>query len=392
MVDLILIILSIFLVFSVTASKISDRFGIPSLLLFLILGMLAGSEGIGGIYFDNPIVAQSIGLFALMIILFSGGLDTEWEKVKPVLKPAITLSTLGVLLTSLTLGIAAKYLLKVSLLEGLLIGAITSSTDAAAVFALLRAKGVKLKNRISALLELESGSNDPMAVFLTLGIIQIIQNEEFLFFQLVAFFLQQMVIGAVIGGIAGILIITIVKRIRLGYEGLYSVLVLGLVMMTFGLTNKLGGSGFLAVYIAGLIMGSHQFENKHRICHFFDGMAWLMQVCMFLTLGLFVFPSELIPIAIPAIFLALLLMIIARPLSVIICMFPYEFNNLEKLFVSWVGLRGAVPIILALYPKIEQMENGNRIFNLVFFVVLLSVLLQGTTLPSTAKLFKVEAP
>ena len=390
MIEVLFIVIALLLVLSVTASKISDRFGIPSLLLFLVIGMLAGSEGVGGIYFDNPTIAHAIGVFALVIILFSGGLDTEWQSVQPVLKEAVTLSTFGVLLTAIILGYLVKLVFEISYIEGMLIAAITSSTDAAAVFALLRSRGVALQERISALLELESGSNDPMAVFLTVGLIQLILNPHTSVLQLFLFFIQQMLIGTIMGLLAGKLIPGLLKNIKLGYKGLYSVLVLSLLLLTFGLTNILKGSGFLAVYIVGLMLGRQKFFIKQFISHFFDGMAWLMQVIMFLTLGLFVFPSRLIPIAIPGIILSLALMFVARPISVWVSTIPYRLSSSEKTFVAWVGLRGAVPIILAIYPKIEGLDHGDMIFNLIFFVVLTSLLIQGTTIAWSAKLLRVD--
>ncbi len=390
MIESIFIIIALLLLVSVIASKISDRFGIPSLLLFILIGMLAGSEGVGGIYFDDPDIAQSVGVFALVIILFSGGLDTDWQKVKPVIVHSVTLATIGVFLTTLFLGLIAKLVLGVSLVEGLLIAAITSSTDAAAVFALLRSRGVKLKDRVSALLELESGSNDPMAFFLTVGLIQYLQDPNTSLLNLLRYFFQQMGIGLIIGLATGWIIFQIIKKIKLGYEGLYSVMLLGLIMLTFGVTNLLTGSGFLAVYVAGLYLGNIKFAMKEKISHFFDGLTWLMQVVMFLTLGLFVFPSRLIQIIAPAIIISLSLMLLARPLSVWICSLPFGIDKGEKVLISWVGLRGAVPIILAIYPKIADLEQGDMIFNLIFFIVMTSVLIQGTSIPWLAKKLGLE--
>lgn len=390
MIELAFIIVALLILLSVTASKISDRFGIPSLLLFMLVGMLAGSEGIGGIYFDDPNVAQAVGVVALVIILFSGGLDTQWQKVKTVVFESAVMATVGVFLTALLLGFIVKYVLGLSFIEGFLIGSITSSTDAAAVFAILRSKGVKLKNHISALLELESGSNDPMAVFLTMGLITLIQNPDSSYINLLLYFFQQMGIGLLCGLCTGWLISFLVKRIHLETEGLYSVFLLAMVLLTYGITNLLFGSGFLAVYVAGIILSNTNYLMKEKISHFFDGLAWLMQVIMFLTLGLFVFPSRLISIAIPSIIISLALMILARPISVGLCTMPFRLKKKEKIFVAWVGLRGAVPIILAIYPKIAGLPQGEMIFNLIFFVVLSSILIQGTSISWTAKKLGVE--
>jgi len=390
MIEIIFIAFSVLLFVSVTSSKISDRFGIPSLLLFLIIGMLAGSEGIGGIYFDQMEIAQAIGFFALVVILFSGGLDTNWEKIIPVTKESLTLATMGVLFTAVIMGFFSHLLLDISFLEGLLIGSIISSTDAAAVFALLRSQGMKLKDRISATLELESGSNDPMAVFLTVGIISLLQKPDQSLVELLLFFLQQLLIGAGMGWAAARIALWLINRIRLGYEGLNSVMVLSILIFTFAITNLLNGSGVLAVYFMGLLMGNSNFKNKPHIEHFFEGLAWLMQVVMFLTLGLLVFPSQLIPNSLHALALSFLLMLIARPISVFVCTLPYQFSLKEKAFISWVGLRGAVPIILAMYPKIAGLPQGDMIFNIIFFSVLTSVLIQGTSIPIAAKKFEVE--
>jgi cell volume regulation protein A len=381
---------AILLVLSAVASKLSDRFGVPALLIFLVIGMLAGSEGVGGIYFDDPVLAQAVGLFALAVILFSGGLDTDWERIRGVIRESLVLATAGVLLTALTLGYAAHLVLGIPLLEGLLIGAITSSTDAAAVFSLLRAKGVRLRGRLASLLEFESGSNDPMAVFLTVGLIQLILQPEQPWFRLILLFFQQMVIGGALGILFGRLLLYLINRMRLGYEGLYPVLTLGVLLFAFALTSYLNGSGFLAVYLIGLTLGRADFLHKRSLSRFYDGLAWLAQIIMFLTLGLLVFPSQVIPLAAPGLILAAALILIARPLSVWISLLPFRYRPREKHFIAWVGLRGAVPIILATYPRLAGLDQNGLIFNIVFFVVVSSVLVQGTTIPRLARLLKVE--
>ncbi|OJX48151.1 MAG: K+/H+ antiporter [Chloroflexi bacterium 44-23] len=390
--DYLLISAAILLLISVLVSKISDRFGIPALLLFLILGMLAGSEGIGGIYFDDPALMQFIGIIALVLILFSGGLSTEWANARPVLKEGILLSTLGVLITGIIVGFFATVLLGLSLLEGLLVGAIVSSTDAAAVFAVLRSKGISLKKKLKPLLELESGSNDPMAIFLTIGLIQLITNPGSSLLNLIGLFFQQMLIGAVIGYGMGKVMQYLINHLKLGYEGLYPVLTLSLVFITFGLADFLKGSGFLAVYIAGIVLGQQDFLHQKSLMHFHDGMAWIMQIVMFLGLGLLVFPSQVARITGVALLIAGCLMFIARPISVFISLIPSKLGWREKTFISWVGLRGAAPIILATFPLVARLEQANLIFNIVFFVVLTSVLMQGTSLAPVAKLLKVDAP
>lgn len=387
-----LILAAVLLVLSVTASKISDRFGIPALLVFLVVGMLAGSDGPGGIYFDDASLAQSIGVIALVVILFSGGLDTEWKSVRPVLKEGLTLATLGTLITALVVGAFAHLIFHFSWVEGMLLGAIVSSTDAAAVFAVLRSRGVRLRGTLKPLLELESGSNDPMAVFLTVGLIQLALNPGKSAWQLVPLFFQQMILGAVMGYAVGILSLYLINRLKLGYDGLYPVLTIGMIFISYGATALLGGSGFLAVYVTGLVLGRADFLHKRSLIRFYDGTAWLMQIIMFLTLGLLVFPSRLVPVILPGLGLALALMLVARPISVLLGLLFSRYRWRERAFISWVGLRGAVPIILALYPKMAELPHADLIFNVVFFVVLTSVLVQGTLIPPVARLLKVDAP
>jgi len=390
--DYVLIGASILLLLSVLVSKISDRFGIPALLLFLILGMLAGSDGPGGIYFDDPAAAQFTGVVALVLILFSGGLGTEWSAVRPVVKESLLLATLGVLVTALGLGLFASYILELPLLAGLLLGSIVSSTDAAAVFSVLRSKGVSLKGRLKPLLELESGSNDPMAVFLTIGFIQLITQPNGALADLVLLFVKQMVVGAVLGYAMGRAMPFLVNRLRLGYEGLYPVLTISLAFLTYGLTSIAGGSGFLAVYVAGIVLAQREFTHRRSILRFHDGLAWLMQIIMFLTLGLFVFPKRLYPIMNVSLLIVMFLMFIARPLSIFLLLLPSNMGWREKVFISWVGLRGAVPIILATFPLLAGIPEADLMFNVVFFIVLASVLLQGTSIPLVARWLGVDAP
>jgi len=392
MIDWIIIGAAGLLVVSVLASRISDRFGVPVLLIFLALGMLAGSDGIGGIYFDNPQAAQSVGVVALVLILFSGGLDTEWRSVRPIVKEGLLLSTVGVLLTALGVGLIAALLLKLSIVEGLLLGAVISSTDAAAVFSVLRAKGINLKGQLKPLLEFESGSNDPMAIFLTVGLIQILTQPDFSTLDLLGSFVLQMLLGAGLGVAAGYGMLFLLNRIRLGYDGLYPVFTTALVFLTFGLTNVVGGNGFLAVYLAGIMLRRGDFIHRKSVMRFHDGLAWLMQITMFLTLGLLVFPSRLPPIMGVGLLIAIGLMFVARPIGVFLALLPSKLKIREKAFISWVGLRGAVPIILATYPLLAGLEQAELMFNVVFFVVLTSTLFQGTLIPQVARWLKVDAP
>lgn len=390
--ELILISVAGLLLVSVLVSKVSDHFGIPALLLFLALGMLAGSEGFGGIYFDDPALTQFIGIVALNLILFAGGLETEWKDIRPVLKEGIALSTIGVLLTAITVGLIAQVLLGFSLLQGLLLGAIVSSTDAAAVFSILRSKSVGLKGKLRPLIELESGSNDPMAVFLTIGMIQLLTQPYVQAADLFGSFILQIVIGALGGFIFGKIIVFLANRMHLGFEGLYPVLTLSIVFLAYSLTNAAYGNGFLAVYLAGIVAGHQDFVHRRSITRFHDGLAWLMQITMFLTLGLLVYPSEIIPIIGTGLLIAIALIFIARPISIFISLLPAKFNVQEKTLISWVGLRGAVPIILATFPLLAGLPQADTIFNIVFFVVLTSALLQGASIPYVAKWLGVDAP
>jgi potassium/hydrogen antiporter len=391
-IEIQLLILAVLLLLSILASKVSDRVGVPALLLFLAIGMLAGSDGPGGIYFDNALLAQGVGVVALVIILYSGGLDTNWESIRPVLKAGFALALLGVLVTALIVGIAAHFLLDFTLLEGLLLGAIVSSTDAAAVFSILRARGVSLRGRLQPLLELESGSNDPMAVFLTIAIIQLLLNPDLQPIQLLPDFFIQMGIGALIGVVVGRLSLYLINRIQLGFEGLYPVLALTIALLTYGLAGSLGGSGFLAVYLAGLILGNQEFIHRRSLLRFYDGLAWLMQIAMFLTLGLLVFPSRLPTVVVPGTLIAAILIFVARPLGVFASLILTRMGIHEKAFIAWVGLRGAAPIVLATFPLLAGISRSDTLFNLVFFVVLTSVLLQGPSIPLVARWLRVAGP
>ena len=382
--DLFLFGASVLLLLSILLSRVSQRLGIPALLFFLALGMLAGSDGPGGIYFDDARLAQGLGVMALAFILFSGGLDTEWGKVRPVLLPGVVLATLGVALTALLVGFFASLILGFSPLQGLLLGAIVSSTDAAAVFSVLRSQGVRLKERLKALLELESGINDPMAILLTVGLTSLLlgaaQPKD-----LVWIGLKQLGLGLVLGYILGRGITWAWDQWGFQYRGLGLLLSFSLVLFSYGLTAVLGGSGFAAVYVAGLVVGQLSLRRKEELLLFHEGVAWIMQVLMFLVLGLLVFPSRLPEVAPKGALLALFLMFVARPLAAALCLFPFRWSWQEVLLVGWVGLRGAVPIVLATYPLLAGLPGAATLFNLVFFIVLFSVALQGPTLGFVAR-------
>lgn len=391
-IEPLILISAVLVMVGVLASRVSDRFGIPLLLMFLGVGMLAGSDGIGGIYFDNANLSQQIGMVALAVILFAGGLDTRWKDVKPIAAEAGILATLGVFLTAALTALAARFILRLDWMTSALIGAIVSSTDAAAVFSILRAKGVRLVPRMRYLLEFESGSNDPMAIFLTVTLLSFSVNAEAGIGPALFNFLKQMLIGGGVGLLMGFFSLWMINRLKLGYDGLYPVLALALVFITFSVTAILGGSGYLAVYLAGLVLGSHEFLHKNSLTRFFDGMSWLMQAVLFLVLGLLVFPSRLVVVALPALAVAVVLMAVARPLTVWLCLIPFRVTVKEKLMIAWTGLRGAVPVVLATYPYQAGVESADLIFDVVFFVVLTSALLQGSGIAWVARKLGLEAP
>ena len=353
--EAILLVIALLLLTGIIASKTSGKLGVPVLALFLAVGMLAGSEGLGGINFDNAKMAQSLGIFALTFILFSGGLDTKWEMVKPVMWQGIMLSTFGVMITALTIGYLLYLLTEFTFSEGLLLGAIVSSTDAAAVFSILRSKNIGLRGRLRPLLEFESGSNDPMAFFLTILMVSFITGASESPWNIFPLFFQQMIIGGIIGIIAGKLMVWMINKIKLEHDGLYPVFVMALVLLTFSASSLVNGNGFLAVYLAALILGNSKFIHKKSLMKFFDGQAWLMQIIMFITLGLLVFPSRMVPLIGIGLLISFILIFIARPLGVYLSLLPFKMKTREVAFISWVGLRGAVPIVFATYPMLANV-------------------------------------
>ena len=394
------IVAGFLLLASAIATKLSSKFGVPGLLLFLLIGMLAGSEGLGGIYFEDYSLAKTVGDVALIFILFSGGIDTKWDNIRPVLGQGLILSTVGVALTMFFLGSFAWFILGsfssfnvgfdgIDWVEGLLLGAIVSSTDAAAVFSIFKSSNLSLKGNLQPLLELESGSNDPMAVLLTTTLVGMLKTANGSFVELGITLICQIGVGILVGYGAGRLIIWRMNHWALDTKGLYPVISLAQLLLTYGVATVFKGNGFLAVYLTGIVLGNHKFPYKETIVDFHEGISWLMQITMFLVLGLLVFPSQLPTIAPVAVIIALFLMFVARPLSVLVGLALTKYNPPEKLFISWVGLRGAVPIILAIAPITAGLTDAQTIFNLVFFIVLISVSIQGFTLVSTARWLKL---
>lgn len=391
-IENILLVGSILLFISIIAGKTSYKFGVPTLLLFLATGMLAGTDGIGHIHFDNPKIAQFIGIVSLNFILFSGGLDTNWTSVKPILKESFILSTLGVFLTAITLGTFVWYITDFTLYESLLLGSIVSSTDAAAVFSILRSKSIALKSNLRPTLELESGSNDPMAYVLTLVFLTLVVNQDQGITTIIPLFFKQMLLGAIAGFIFGRISKIIINKIKLDFEGLYPILVIALMFITFSATDFIGGNGFLAIYICAIYLGNQDLIHKKTILKMYDGLAWLMQIILFLTLGLLVFPNQIIPFIGIGLLISVFLILVARPVSVFLSLIFFKMNIRRKIYISWVGLRGAVPIVFATYPLLAGIEKANMIFNIVFFISVTSVLIQGTTLSIVAKWLKVALP
>lgn len=395
----ILLIGSILLFVSIVVGKTGYRFGVPALLLFLLVGMLFGSDGLG-LQFHNAKIAQFIGMVALSVILFSGGMDTKFKEIRPILSPGIVLSTVGVFLTALFTGLFIWYLSGMSwtnihfpLITSLLLASTMSSTDSASVFAILRSQKMNLKHNLRPMLELESGSNDPMAYMLTIVLIQFIQSDGMGTSNIIGSFIIQFLVGAAAGYILGKLAILILNKINIDNQSLYPILLLSFVFFTFAITDLLRGNGYLAVYIAGMMVGNHKITFRKEIATFMDGLTWLFQIIMFLMLGLLVNPHEMIEVAVVALLIGVFMIVIGRPLSVFLCLLPFRKITLKsRLFVSWVGLRGAVPIIFATYPVVANVEGSNMIFNIVFFITIVSLIVQGTSVSFVARLLHLSTP
>lgn len=396
----ILLVCSILLFVSIWAGKTGYRFGVPTLLLFLLVGMLFGSDGLG-IQFYNMKAAQFIGMVALSIILFTGGMDTRFQDIRPVLKPGIALSTVGVLFTTLFTGLFIWWLSGMSwtnihfpLIPSLLLAATMSSTDSASVFAILRSQKINLKHNLRPMLELESGSNDPMAYMLTIVLTQLTQAAGMGWWQIAGSFVVQFIVGAAAGYLLGKLAVIMLNKLNIDNQSLYPILLLAFVLFTFSITSLLNGNGYLAVYIAGMMVGNHKIAYRKETNTFMDGLTWLFQIIMFLCLGLLVNPHEMLQVAAVALLIGAFMILVGRPLSIFLSLLPFgkTITSKSRLFISWVGLRGAVPIIFATYPVVAEVPRANSIFNIVFFITILSLVIQGTTITRVARMLGLSIP
>ena len=392
LVDQLILLAGVLLLIGIISSKFSTRLGLPVLVLFLVLGMLAGEDGIGRIDFDNFVVAHAVGTVALGLILFDGGLQTRLPALRAAWKPAALMATMGVLVTAIITGTAASVILDVPLLIGLLLGSIVASTDAAAVFSVLRSQGLNLRPRLAATLEVESGSNDPMAIFLTVGLLEVATGGIEPGLALAWMFVMQMGVGSLIGVVFGWMASRLINSINLGAAGLYPVLAGSCGLLAYGVAVALGGSGFLSVYVAGIVLGNSRFVFQRGTFLFMDGLAWIGQIMMFVVLGLLSTPRELFGVAGPGLLVAVILTFVARPLAIVPLLLPFGYSAREHVLIAWVGLKGAVPIILATFPVIYGLEEGRLLFNVVFFVVLVSATLQGWTLPTLASRLGLQEP
>lgn len=396
----ILLVGAVLIFCSILISKTGYRFGIPTLLLFLLVGMGFGTDGLG-LEFNRAQDAQFIGMLALSIILFTGGMDTKMKEIRPVLTQGMILSTMGVLLTTaltggfiyLLTGVADMHL-AMPLMTCMLMAATMSSTDSASVFNLLRSQGMNLKENLKPMLELESGSNDPMAYMLTIALIQVVAGgNDFSPAMLAKDLLVQFSVGGIAGYVLGRMTVWLLNRINLSNSSLYPILLLSLVFMTFTLTNMLQGNGYLAVYILGVVVGNERLVFRKEINTFMNGLTWFFQIVMFTSLGLLVNPHEMLDVTLSALLIGVFMILVARPLTVLLCLAPFRRMTWRaKCFVSWVGLRGAVPIIFATYPVVAGIPGSQVIFNIVFFITLLSLVFQGMTIASVARWLHLDLP
>lgn len=378
-----MIICGLVLLICITSSKVLYKFGVPMLLIFIILGMLFGSDGVVGIYFDNYELTRELCSFGLVFIMFYGGFGTNWKEAKPVARESILMSTFGVIITSGLTGLFCYFVLKTSLLEGLLIGSIVGSTDAASVFSILRSQKLNLKGEIASILEVESGSNDPIAYMLTLIVLTLMNNGGIS--SIVPTVIGQIIFGILIGVILSKLTVYIMRNANFEVDGFYTIFITAIAILSYALSEWVGGNGYLSVYIAGIIIGNSKIPHKRSLVHFFDGVSWIMQIMLFFVLGLLAFPSELPSVIGSSILISIFMIIIARPIATFSVLSWFKIPFKQQLFVSWVGLRGAASIVFAIYAITSGIPLENDIFHIIFFIALLSVAIQGTLIPKVAR-------
>ena len=382
MVEL-MIISGLVLLICITSSKMLYKFGVPMLLIFIVLGMLFGSDGIVGIYFDNYDLTSKLCSIALVFIMFYGGFGTNWKMAKPVAKQSILMSTFGVIITSLLTGVFCYFILNTSLLEGLLIGSIVGSTDAASVFTILRSQKLNLKSEIASLLEVESGSNDPIAYMMTLSIVMIMSSG--LSWSIVPMILKQIIFGILLGAVLAKATVFIIRRANFELEGFYSIFIIAIAILAYALSEFIGGNGYLSVYIAGIILGNSKIPHKKSLVVFFDGISWIMQIMLFFMLGLLSFPSRLPHVIGVSIIISIFMIFIARPIATHLILRGFNTPIKEQILISWVGLRGAASIVFAIFAITSGVPIENDIFHIIFFIALISVSVQGTLLPKVAQ-------
>ena len=387
--NLIFLAIGLLLIGSVFLSRFTSKIGIPTLVVFLVIGISLDTSNLISSTVHNYELVQTISIFALIMIMFSGGLDTEVKLMKPIVKPGLSLSTFGVVITAFIIGIVVHLMLGLDLMLSLLLGSIISSTDAAAVFSIFKTQNMKIKNNLDSMLELESGTNDPMAYILVISFIELITVPNLAISTLVIHFIQSLVLGAIFGFVLGKFFAKILAKIHLAVDGLYPVLLLSTAILSFSVSEFVGGNGFLAVYLAALIIGNSNIKNKESQMSFYEGFAWLMQVALFILLGVFTTPSELFSVLITAVFISILIIFFARTKAVLISIEPFNVDVNSKAFVSWAGIKGAVPIVFAFYPLVYQIPGANLMFNIVLVTTCISVLLQGSTLKFMAKRFNL---
>lgn len=373
---------ALILLICITSTKVLYRFGVPILLIFIVFGMLFGSDGVVGIYFDNYELTKDVCSFALIFIMFYGGFGTNWKMAKPVAVQSVLLSTVGVVVTAGLTGAFCFLVFKTTLLEGLLIGAVVASTDAAAVFAILRSQKLNLKGSLASILEIESGSNDPFAYMLTVIILEVMSGEGVGL--VIPLLIKQVFIGIITGVLLAKLTTYFLRRANFEIEGFYTIFVAAISVLAYALSEHFGGNGYLSVYLAGMIIGNSKIPHKKSLVHFFDGISWIMQITLFFMLGLLAFPSAIPQVAFKGIAISLFMIIIARPVAIFSILTFFKVPIKEQLFISWVGLRGAASIVFAIYAVTYGVPINNDIFHIIFFMALFSVAVQGTLIPKVA--------